>query len=342
MNLQRFADEGDSQEGIITPSMKAIISGFKSFPKNTVDQAIEKMKSIGYEQDLQNAASKGNIDPVALMSLAVIESGGNPDKDGGLFNMSGVEKESKVVTQLEKAVEWFNQCKSDHGNGSNPICAVQAFHGWTDELSNVTDGGTDDQEFTDAWAEACGDGAYYYPAFVSVYSIIANMQTNNSTLTDSNSVVGPEFPFYTKDLDNIYYIQKYGVTNAGGANAWVSNCAVFKVPEGTNFMAAVTGTLVNVKYDESYGGNVITIREKDTNDVYAYGGIGSWTKDSEGTQVNKSDILGQTNDRFYLFYRPKDESFGDPESVWSKLRNKVSEEVSLGKQVGADNLQKGF
>lgn len=342
-NLQRFADgDGSEQQEEIDAATKIILSAFKSYPKDTVNQALEKMQSIGYEQDLQNAATNGNMDPVALMSLAIIESGGNPDKDGGLFNMDGIKKDTKITEQLEKAVEKFNQVKSAYGNSSNPIYAVQAFHNWNDSLNALAENPSDSQMFDTEWAEAAGDGSSYFPSFVAVYSIIANMATNNSTATDGNSGVCPEFPFYTKDLDNIYYIQKYGITNAGGANTWVSNCAVFKVPQGTNFMAAVTGILVSVKYDESYGGNVITIKDNNTGDVYAYGGIGSWSKDNEGMQVNKSDVLGQTNDKFYLFYRPKDISFGDPESVWASLRNKVSEEVSLGKQIGKENLQGGY
>lgn len=319
----------------------AIREGFNFASDARIDEALDTMKVLGYEQEFQNVCTDSKVDPALLFSLAVVESTANPkagsigDNPGaGMFQCQGVNADTSVRDQTKKAIDILNSKVSALGKGGNPIAPVQAFNSFPEALYKVNkDGSAYDVE----WYKGCKTSdssiaARYFPSVVATYKKVVAKCKDFSQASDKR---GYEFPFVTAKLNQVYFIRDYGVTDQGGGVTATSNSLGFRVPNGSEVHAPSDCTIKEKGYSDSLG-NYMMLTCKDE-DAVIYGKLNSFVdiKNDAGS-VASGEVIAVTTEDFIVQVKTGDRLI-DPKTKWSILNGKVSTEKSIGQQIEESN-----
>lgn len=292
--------------------------------KSGASDALNQLKNNGYEQALQNACSKENIDTMLAFSLAAVETGGDPGR--GVFGKGG----DNVKEGIEAGVKAVKEAAA-HQKGTNPIGLAQAFNGWNDGLDKIN---KDDTQFTIEWTDACGDGnaKAYFPAVAQAYMDIkaANVGFSQASTDINGGSKGACFPIATADLAKAYLVQDYGASEQDGGVVAVSNCIVIKLPEKTPLHLPCDGTPSEMSYDETIG-NYVSVNDSSVGTEYILGGL---SYASGGSKLG--DTFGYSSDKLIIQVKTKS-GFIDPKSVWQKLCGKKSDKESIGDLIEQEN-----
>lgn len=310
--------------------IEAIREGFNYSSKERVTEALNNMKVLGYEQELQNACKDGDVDPVLLFSLAVVETDANPKASNGMFNCQGINAETSVKDQTKKAIEILNDKLKVLGKGGNPIAPVQAFNSFPKALYEVN---KEDSTYDLKWYKGCKTSessvaTRYFPSVVAAYKLVAEMCTDLSQATDKR---GYDFPFVTAKLDDVYFVRDFGVTDQDGGVTAASNTLGFKVPNGSEVHAPCDCTIKDKGYNEGLG-NYIKLVCKD-DDIVTYGKLNSFVDiNNDAGSVASGEVIAVTTEEF-LIQVESDGKIIDPKTKWSILSDKCDPKKSLGKQI---------
>lgn len=325
---------GEQQEDpYLTKCKAAIQEGFNNAEKAAAN-AVENLKTVGYEQELQNQCSTAKIDPVMAMTIAACESDGNPEGSKGIFGLAGEDIKGQITAGVRK----IQDLVSKYNQEGNPIGPVTAFKGWKESLENLN---TKDTMFSPDWVKAI-DGVSeplsYFPEAIAVYQKIEAANTGLSQLKDTSDYVSPEFPFTTAKLNEVYFVQDYGVTNVDSGVAAISNAVVFTCPEGSELHAPEAGSVSDFRHDEKIGNYLEVIG--DSGNTYILGGMNSPVDESvykKGEKTSKAVVIGVTNEQLILQVK-QNGKYVDPKTVWRLLQQlKPTREKTVGQQIADNN-----
>lgn len=337
-------DKKKQEEKIWWPKTKEAISeGFES-GKKRAEEAIKNLKMNGYEQTLQKACSDASFDPVMAMAVISVLSMGDPQK--GIFVLSSGKIEDQADEGAKKLKELSSGSKNKNGN---PIGPVTAWKGWSNELEKLlsepmhatSEDNTNtanstaekDRLYNWEWRKALDSANVdpsFFPAVIQAYQIIDAANTGLSQLKNQEDNI--DFPIDTPGLNKVFWVQDFGVENAGSGVGVVSNALVFKTEAGIEIHAPE-------KCDCSISdggelGKTVTLSSISSKRSYIFGGLDVSNVPSE---MDAKTACGKTTDKFILQVKDNG-SFVDPKTVWRLLNSiNVSKETSVGKQIEKTN-----
>ena len=341
-------DKKKQEMKIWWPKAKESISAGLSNGKARAEEAVKNLKLNGYEQTLQRIAGENKIDPLLAMAVIAVISNGDPAQ--GLFGTNS----GAIEGQIEAGVKELKKLSEQYTFNGNSIAPVTAYKKWSDGLaklmsapmnnddsSNSSNGNNNSTrmynwEWRKALEEASSDPEFF-PAVVQAYQIIDAANTGLSQL--ANQEEGMDFPIPTKDLNNVYWIQDFGVANAGSGVGVVSNALVFKCSAEISVHAPEDCDGAGVLSDEAIG-KYIKMTSRHSGYTYIFAGLSEdkLSKDANKQNISKGEICATCSDNFILRVQDKNGSFVDPKTVWKLLNSiNVSKETSVGKQIEKTN-----
>lgn len=306
-------------------------AGYNKASDIVINETLENMLNVGYEQLLQNRCKEKSIDPCLVMAIVAIISAGDPGADNGLFGLGG----GSVTTQIEEGVEKLLELEKKYRKGTNLLGWIQSFKKWTDVM-NVAN--KEKAAFDKDWVGAmkyCGftaDEMCFYPAVMHAYSEIPKRKTANSQVT-SGSVRGAEFPFITTQLSNVYYTKSYGATNYGAGVTTLVDGIVLQLGGGEEDVhSPVKGTANLVDGD-------IRIVNPSTGVQYIFSGL----TNAKAGEMEIGSVMGTCTAKLIVRCLDSNGRSLDPKSQWEILGGKLSQDASksLGKYI-EEEMVKGF
>lgn len=319
----------------IIEKLKGIVKQAMSDGESKAATACENLKAAGYEQALQNECSKQKIDPIMAMAYITFSSSGSPETGSGLFGTGGDDIEAQIksgVTALKKAIDKAS-CPG------NPL-SMTAMQDWNDDMNKLN---TATRMFDGKWLETIDKldtiVNAFFPFLISAYKKIDDSNTGLSQLTDQNNDE-PEFPIATADLDKIYFVQDYGLTNVDTGVSVVSNALGFKCNESIPIIVPVKCSTQKAKSDGTMGTYVEVVTGDRTIIIGGLSEVSSDFQDTNAEEIEKGKQLGKCSSTLWI--QTKDNgSFIDPKTVWRLLTQiSASNSVTVGKQVADANTPK--
>ena len=319
-----------SQAPDYTEQIKAnITKGFARISEDKVKEAIGKMASAGYDQELQELCKQNNIDACLAFSIIVIASGGVPSEANqgkGLFGFDGADT-SSLKAQLESGIKYLKELTSKYGSHGNTLPLIQSINKWDTAFNSVNN---KDQKYDDKYYIAVNGKSdlTYPPCIFQTYEYVKKNMTCKSQIT-SGSVNGQEFPVQTSDLQYVSISQEYGVESTkDGKVLKVSNALYFKIEKEIKIFTPFTGYVVENGENNNFG-KFIKIKNTEDNDIIIIGGL---TKilDLKGEGIEKHMELGSVNSKLIIqFIAGSDNKVKDPKVLWPLLEDaKVGDNLS--------------
>lgn len=330
------SSSSSTEKKTIPEAIKTMIKEALSEGQSQAEKACDNLKSIGYEQSLQNACSKQEIDPIMVMAYIALRSAGTTTAADGLFGIGDGETD----TQIEKGVAKIKEAVNKASCPGNPLSMTGMFD-WNDELNKLN---VQDRRYDGKWYEAINKlekiKNAFFPQLMAAYKKIDESNTGLSQLTDQNNNE-PEFPVASADLDKIYFVQDYGLTNVDTGVAVASNAIGFKCSTPVPIITPAKCSTQKPKTDKHIG-SYVTVTSGDTTIII--GGLTSVTddfKDEKAEEIDRGKQIGTCDGTLYIQTKVSG-SFVDPKTVW-RLLNQITadKDTSVGKQVAKANTPKG-
>ena len=342
-----------SEELIWWPKAKESIAAGIANGKARAEEAIKNLKLNGYEQTLQRIAGNANIDPLLAMAVIAVVSNGDPA--AGLFGVNS----GAIEGQIENGVKELKSLTEKHSYDGNSIAPITAYRKWGDELAklmttpmrmhskdNQNGGSSSDGVNTNVrmynweWRkalDAVGSDPEFFPAVIQAYQVIDAANTGLSQLANQEN--GMEFPISTKDLNNVFWTQDFGVTNVQSGVGVVSNAIVFKCKEPIDIHAPENCGGAEILSDPAIG-KYIKMTSRTSGYTFFFAGLDEdkQQKGANKENIGKGETCATCKDTFVLRVQDKNGSYIDPKVIWKMLTTiNVSTETSVGLQIEHTN-----
>lgn len=330
-------DEGYLGAPLVVPNPRwseiqsIVLAGYERANDSIIDATIDNMASVGYEQLLQNMCKDNNIDTCLAMAIIAVVSEGDPSVKEGLFGVGGID----VTNQIELGLKKLVTLREEYQKGNNLMGWIQSFARWD---SNMDIANKKTATFDKDWVgtmKYCGfsrNDMSFFPAVMKAYEVIPTKRTATSQIT-SSGIDGVEFPFNTSQLNNVFFIKQYGITNYGGGVVTATDCMVLAVSSPEPVYSPVQGSVTTVN------GETRVVSSK-TGYQYVFIGLTDTFSDG-GEGVLAGQKIGQCNDKLLVKCYDANGVSMDPYVSWGLLQGKLSEDMSksIGKFLEEESMR---
>lgn len=288
----------DAFDNVYDETLLSYIRDGESYAKNNIDKALKNMASGGYEEILKEICQKKGVDPLLIMAIITVESGGaiTPDGDAdGYIGLMQVDRNNlssgytskpeleKARENIEKGVQMYLGKLKACWDTKNIVLGMVSFNSGEGAILGVRSKGagpiydpglskSDHNNWT--WVDIASnlkrnvtkiyserslkEKMTYYPRIHFAYKLLAKKKGYNPLTGD----LGLQFPYSPDTIKNtpIYFTSDFGMRYNTNTKETSMHCGLdFHSGAGTPICAAGAGTVIKVGWQPDGAGRYITI-----------------------------------------------------------------------------------
>lgn len=272
------------------------IKNGRQFAKGQVEKTLKNMEKYGYEPIIQEEAAKAGIDPLLVLAVIAVESGGEvtPGNDAttrynGLMQVDKKSLSSGYASKpvLEKAreniqvgIRYIQQKFSTCWNTKNVVVGMIAYNSGEGMVLGVSSKGVSpiyspglnkDAHNEWLWTDIAHNlkrnvnqfyGAKYIFEKLTYYPRIHYVYMNLVEKKGFSPFDGKnlKFPFYPQDVKKIYFTSDFGMRFHPIKRVYAGHMGVdLAGPLGTPVLAAASGVVETIAYQPGGAGQYVCI-----------------------------------------------------------------------------------
>ncbi|MCY7865935.1 M23 family metallopeptidase [Bacillus spizizenii] len=308
------------------------IKNGESYAKNNVDNALKRMTEGGYENVLQEVCKKEGVDPLLIMSIIVIESGGQisldndastsyrglmqVDKNNLSANWMSLPDTQKAKENIEVGVKMYKGKLKAAWGTTNPVLGTTGYNSGEGILLGISSRGVpavhspglnSSEHNTWTWVDIAknlernvssfyGQGAVKEKlTYYPRIHFVYKLLVEKKGFNPLSGDSGLQFPYSPETIKSkpIYFTSDFGMRYHTKKNEYIMHCGLdFHSGAGTPIVAAGDGKVIKVDWQPNGAGRYITI-DHGNNTYTLYMHLQKDSPSQAGISVGKRVKAGQ-------------------------------------------------